>query len=252
MRFFFLSVIAFTIASCAEDSSQPFEKKSNRLPFIGHVDIIDIEEDGVKKKDTLFETIAYFDFLNEDSVLVTNETYENKVWVAEFFFASCPTICPTMTINMRYIQNKLKIYPNIKFLSHTVNPEYDSPRVLKKYAQKMRIDESNFNFVTGDKDEIYEIAKSYFVNVSEDELAPGGFLHSEFLVIVDKEGRVRSGYSNFICNTCQATSKKYTLTCPSTGEKNTMKGNVLGSYDGTKDFVIKDMIKDTIQISVKI
>ena len=149
-----------------------------------------------------------------------------------------------MTINMRYIQNKLKIYPNIKFLSHTVNPEYDSPSVLKKYAQKMRIDESNFNFVTGDKDEIYEIAKSYFVNVSEDELAPGGFLHSEFLVIVDKEGRVRSGYSNFVCNTCQATSKKYTLTCPSTGEKNTMRGNALGSYDGTKDFVIKDMIKD--------
>ena len=105
---------------------------------------------------------------------------------------------PTMTINMRYIQNKLKIYPNIKFLSHTVNPEYDSPSVLKKYAQKMRIDESNFNFVTGDKNEIYEIAKSYFVNVSEDELAPGGFLHSEFLVIVDKEGRVRSGYSNFM------------------------------------------------------
>ena len=68
--------------------------------------------------------------------------------------------------------------------------------------------------------------------------------HSEFLVIVDKEGRVRSGYSNFVCNTCQATSKKYTLTCPSTGEKNTMKGNALGSYDGTKDFVIKDMIKD--------
>ena len=71
----------------------------------------------------------------------------------------------------------------------------------------MRIDESNFNFVTGDKDEIYEIAKSYFVNVSEDELAPGGFLHSEFLVIVDKEGRVRSGYSNFVCNTCQQLPK---------------------------------------------
>ena len=110
----------------------------------------------------------------------------------------------------------------------------------------MRIDESNFNFVTGDKNQIYEIAKSYFVNVSEDELAPGGFLHSEYLVIIDKEGRVRSGYSNFMCSTCQTTYKKYSLTCPSTGEKNTMRGNAVGSYDGTKDFVIKDMIKEGI------
>ena len=188
--------------------------------------------------------IPPFAFLNQDSVIVTNSDYDDNIYIANFIFTTCPTICPTMTINMRYIQNKLKIYPNIKFLSHTVNPEYDTPSILKKYAQKMRIDESNFNFVTGDKNEIYDIAKSYFVNASEDEFAPGGFLHSEYLVIIDKEGRVRSGYSNFICNTCQATSKKYTLTCPSTGEKNTMKGNAIGSYDGTKDFVIKDMIKD--------
>ena len=103
-----MSIIAFTIASCAEDSSQPFEKKSNRLPFIGHVDVIDIEDNGIKKKDTLFETIAYFDFLNEDSVLVTNETYENKVWVAEFFFASCPTICPIMNVQMSRLYDWLK------------------------------------------------------------------------------------------------------------------------------------------------
>ena len=188
--------------------------------------------------------IPPFSFLNQDSVIVTNSDYDGNIYIANFIFTTCPTICPTMTINMRYIQNKLKIYPNIKFLSHTVNPEYDSPSILKEYAKRMRIDESNFNFVTGDKNEIYEIAKSYFVNASEDELAPGGFLHSEYLVIIDKEGRVRSGYSNFMCSTCQTTSKKYTLRCPSTGEKNTMKGNAVGSYDGTKDFVIKDMIKD--------
>ena len=188
--------------------------------------------------------IPPFSFINQDSIIVTNSDYDGSIYIANFIYTTCPTICPAMTINMRYIQNKLKIYPNVKFLSHTVNPEYDSPSVLKKYAEKMRIDESNFNFVTGDKDEIYEIAKSYFVNVLEDELAPGGFLHSEFLVIVDKEGRVRSGYSNFVCSTCQVTSKKYTLSCPKTGEKNTMEGNPVGSYDGTKDFVIKDMIKD--------
>jgi len=188
--------------------------------------------------------IPPFSFLNQDSIMVTNEDYKDDIYIANFIFTTCPTICPTMTINMRYIQNKLKIYPNLKFLSHTVNPEYDTPKRLKKYAQKMRVDESNFNFVTGDKSEIYDIAKSYFVNASEDTLAPGGFLHSEYLVIIDKEGRVRSGYSNFMCSTCQKTYKKYSLTCPATGEKNTLKGNPVGSYDGTKDFVIKDMIKD--------
>ena len=95
---------------------------------------------------------------------------------------------------MRYIQHELSKYPNIKFLSHTVNPNYDTPEILKQYATKMRIDESNFNFVTGDKDEIYKIAESYFVNASEDELAPGGFLHSEKMMLIDQFGRIRGYY----------------------------------------------------------
>jgi len=188
--------------------------------------------------------IPPFSFLNQDSITVTNADYDGNIYIANFIFTTCPTICPTMTINMRYIQDELKIYPNIKFISHTVNPEYDTPSRLKKYAQKMRINESNFNFLTGDKKDIYDIAMSYFVNASEDELAPGGFLHSEYLVIIDKEGRVRSGYSNFICDLCQSTSKKSTVACSSCGKEKTMKGNPVGSYDGTKDFVIKDMIKD--------
>lgn len=188
--------------------------------------------------------IPPFSFLNQDSLVVTNADYEGNIYIANFIFTTCPTICPTMTINMRYIQDKLKIYPNVKFLSHTVNPEYDTPSILKQYARRMRINESNFNFVTGDKEEIYDVAMSYFVNASEDSIAPGGFLHSEYLVIIDKEGRVRSGYSNFMCDFCQTTSKKSTVGCPSCGKENAMKGNPVGSYDGTKDFVIKDMIKD--------
>ena len=129
-------------------------------------------------------------------------------------------------------------------MSHTVNPKYDTPEILKQYATKMRIDESNFNFVTGDKEEIYKMASSYFVNASEDELAPGGFLHSEYLVLVDKEGRVRSGYSNFTCSKCGETSKNSKLSCSNCNEKYTYVGNPVGSYDGTKDFVIKDLIKD--------
>lgn len=188
--------------------------------------------------------IPPFSFINQNRDTITNADYDDNIYVANFIFTTCPTICPTMTINMRYIQSELSIYPNIKFLSHTVNPEYDTPERLKQYAKRMRIDESNFNFVTGAKEDIYDIARSYFVNAQEDELAPGGFLHSEYLVIIDREGRVRSGYSNFICTGCDTSSKKPNLDCSDCGPESVMKGNPVGSYDGTKDFVIKDMIKD--------
>lgn len=188
--------------------------------------------------------IPEFKFLNQNNDSITNKDYKGNIYIANFIFTTCPTICPTMTINMRYIQSKLSIYPNIKFLSHTVNPNYDTPKVLKRYAQKMRIDESNFNFVTGDKDEIYKIAKYYFVNTSEDELAPGGFLHSEYLIIIDKEGRVRSGYSNFICSECGSSSKRSKIACLDCGTEHSYIGNPVGSYDGTQDFVIKNLIKD--------
>ena len=188
--------------------------------------------------------IPSFEFTNQNGDKVSNQDYKDDIYLANFIFTTCPTICPTMTINMRYVQEKMKIYPNIKFISHTVNPEYDTPKILKEYAKRMRVNEDNFNFVTGNKKEIYNIAKSYFVNVAEDKIAPGGFLHSEYLVLVDRDGRIRSGFTNYICSTCQTTSKKYTDTCPKTGEKNTMKGNPFGSYDGTQDFVIKDLIKD--------
>lgn len=189
-------------------------------------------------------TIPEFSFINQNNDTITNADYDGNIYIANFIFTTCPTICPAMTINMRYIQDELSKYPNIKFLSHTVNPNYDTPEILKQYATKMRIDESNFNFVTGDKEEIYKMAASYFVNASEDELAPGGFLHSEYLVLVDKEGRVRSGYSNFTCSKCGETSKNSKLSCSNCNEKYTYVGNPVGNYDGTKDFVIKDLIKD--------
>jgi hypothetical protein len=143
---------------------------------------------------------------------------------------------------MRNVQNELKKYPNIKFLSHTIDPNYDTPKILKQYATKYRIDESNFNFVTGDLEEIRKIAESYLLSVPEGDLDLD--LHSKQFVIVDKEGRVRSGYSNFICNNCGHSTKKSKLSCSDCGEKSTYVGNPVGSYDGTKDHVMKDMIDD--------
>ena len=115
---------------------------------------------------------------------------------------------------MRYIQQELRVYPNIKFLSHTVDPLNDTPEKLLQYAIKMRADLSNWNFVTGSKQDLYNIASKYLVSVREDISAEGGFLHSESFILIDKEGRIRSG------------------TDP------------IGVYDGTKDLDIKHLVED--------
>jgi protein SCO1/2 len=163
-------------------------------------------------------TIPEFSFINQNNDSITNADYNGSIYVANFFFTNCPTICPIMTNKMKYVQDKLSVYPNIKFLSHTVDPQNDSPEKLLEYANSMQSDLSNWNFVTGEKKEIYKIAASYFVNVSKDELAPGGFLHSEYFLLIDKKGQVRSGID--------------------------INGNPYGAYDGTSDKEIKTLIKD--------
>jgi protein SCO1/2 len=124
---------------------------------------------------------------------------------------------------MSYLQDKLSIYPNIRFLSHTVDPYNDTPEELSNYVSLMQqknvsIDLTNWDFVTGEKDKLYESAANYFVNASVDSLAPGGFLHSEYFILIDKQGRVRSGID--------------------------INGNVVGAYDGTNEVQMKDLIND--------
>jgi protein SCO1/2 len=167
--------------------------------------------------------IANFSFINQNNEVVVNDSLRGNIYIANFFFTSCPTICPVMTKNMAYVQSKLSVYPNIKFLSHTVDPLNDTPERMLDYVNNLktknvRISLSNWDFVTGDKDDLYAIAQSYFVNVSMDSLAPGGFLHSEYFVLIDKEGRVRSGIDQ--------------------------NNNVVGVYDGTNDAQMKDLVND--------
>ncbi len=168
-------------------------------------------------------SIDDFSFINQDNDTITRDSLLGSIYVASFFFTSCPTICPTMTRNMSYLQDKLSVYPNIRFLSHTVDPDNDTPEKLSDYVnlmhqQNISIDLSNWDFVTGDKDKLYESAANYFVNASIDSLAPGGFLHSEYFILVDKQARVRSGID--------------------------INGNVVGAYDGTNEAQMKDLIND--------
>jgi protein SCO1/2 len=168
-------------------------------------------------------SIDDFSFINQDNDTITKDSLAGSIYVANFFFTSCPSICPIMTRNMSYLQDKLSVFPNIRFLSHTVDPVNDTPDKLKSYVNLMQqkninINLSNWDFVTGDKDKLYQSAANYFVNASVDSLAPGGFLHSEYFILIDKQGRVRSGI-----------------------DKN---GNAVGAYDGTNEVQMKDLIND--------
>src|SRR5690606_32852331 len=107
--------------------------------------------------DTIYHTIADYSFVNQDSIIVTPETFDNKVYVADFFFTSCPTICPVMKSQMLRVYEAFEDEDQVKFLSHTIDPTYDTVALLKDYAERLGVDNDKWHFVTGDKEDIYEI-----------------------------------------------------------------------------------------------
>jgi protein SCO1/2 len=167
-------------------------------PFYGPKETkVVVDEYGVETIDTIYHTIPSFAFANQNGEIVTNADYDGKIYVADFFFTRCPTICPKMTANMVRLQWKLKddAFADIKFLSHTIDPRHDSVEVLKSYAQDAGADENRWNFVTGSQEEIYEVGQQgYFLSAMEDSLAPGGYLHSGLFVLIDRERHIRGIY----------------------------------------------------------
>lgn len=162
------------------------------LPYYGERETVTSTSNGETLTDTIYHKIADFSLLNQSGKTVTRKDLEGKIYIADFIFTTCPTICPKMGTNMAHLQDKLKNYPDVMFVSHTVDPDHDSVEVLAQYAQEIHADTSSWMFLTGDRDEIYELGvKSYLLPVGEDVLAPGGFLHSEQFVLVDREGHIR-------------------------------------------------------------
>tara|TARA_B100000795_G_scaffold263794_1_gene243418 strand:- start:5084 stop:5740 length:657 start_codon:yes stop_codon:yes gene_type:complete len=202
-----LLAVLFCIAGLSSCSS----KKNEKLAFVGPQQIIN--------GDTLFHIVPKFTLINQNKDSISNSDLAGKVYVADFFFTTCPSICPIMTNNLVKVQRAFKGIENFALVSHTVNPDFDREDVLKEYAAKMHADTTNWHFLTGTKEAIYNTAfHGYFANAGEDELAPGGFLHSEYFILVDGLGRVRSGYDK--------------------------QGNVKGVYDGTKDQDILQLVND--------
>lgn len=168
-------------------------QKNEKLPIMGRTEYKEVNG----KIDTIFHTIPEFEFVDQDSVTVTGESFDDKIYVADFFFGTCPTICPVMKQQMLRVYEAFKDNPNFGILSHTIDPEHDTVAYLKEYSLRIGVeDNSVWKFVTGDQDEIYEIgsAEGYLVPVGEDADAPGGFIHSGAFILVDKQKRIRGLY----------------------------------------------------------
>ncbi|MCL6266908.1 SCO family protein [Flagellimonas myxillae] len=145
-----------------------------------------------KKK---YHTINDFELINQNGEVVTQANYQDKIYIADFFFTTCPTICPIMTKNMVEIQNSIKDNSDVLLLSHSVTPDIDSVAQLKKYALEKGVIDSKWNLVTGDKRQIYELArKSYLAVKTDGDGGPYDMIHTENFILVDKERRIRGFY----------------------------------------------------------
>ena len=146
-----------------------------------------IEANGEPKK------VPPFSFINQNGKTITNKDYEGKVYVIEFFFTTCPTICPRMNKNLVQIQNTFKDFEDFGVASFTINPDYDTPEVLKKYAEQYGITNPNWNLLTGDKDTIYKLAnEGFYLYAAQNEDDIVGFEHSGSFALIDKNGFIRS------------------------------------------------------------
>ena len=141
-----------------------------------------------------YHKISDFELINQNGKTITQEYYKNKIYVADFFFTTCQSICPIMTKNMLDLQNELKNDKEILLLSHTVMPEIDSVQQLKKYAIENNIDEKKWNLVTGDKKQIYDLARKSYLAVEDSEFGDFDMIHTENFMLIDKERQIRGFY----------------------------------------------------------
>ena len=142
-----------------------------------------------------YHTIADFSLTNQNGETITQEDYKDKIYIADFFFTTCPTICPIMTKNMADLQLEISDDDDVLLLSHTVTPEIDSVAQLKKYAIEKGVDDSKWNLVTGDKKQIYDLArKSYLAVKTDGDGGPFDMIHTENFILVDKHKRIRGFY----------------------------------------------------------
>lgn len=187
-----LFVLSGIIIYLFYNALQPRELLRVYQPADFNSELMDSSITHVKK----YHTIADFSLVNQNGENITQEDYKDKIYIADFFFTTCPTICPRMTENMAFIQEEVKNDPDILLVSHSVTPEIDSVPQLKKYALEKGVIDEKWNLLTGDKKQIYELArKSYLAVKTDGDGGPYDMIHTENFILVDKERRIRGAYN---------------------------------------------------------
>ena len=188
--FLVVSVCTLLLTAC---NNQP-----KKLPILGRTTYQEVNG----KTDTIYHTIPDYQFIDQDSAIVTPTTFEEKVYVADFFFGTCPTICPVMKQQMLRVYDVYKNHPEFAILSHTIDPDHDTIPYLKDFSERIGVmDNTVWHFVTGVKDEIYDIGqRGYMVAATEDPTEPGGYIHSGAFILVDKKRRIRGFYDGTKAN----------------------------------------------------
>ena len=187
-KLIFIYFLSLILNSCVLDSNK-------QLPIYNPSDfdskLVDKSLRNIKKN----HTVKDFNLVNQNGIIVTSKDYENKIYIVDFFFTSCPSICPIMTDNMLKVQDEFFNNDNIKLLSLSVTPEIDDVKVLKKYAIEKGVNDSKWNITTGSKKHIYELArKSYFAVVDQGDGGMQDFIHTPNFILVDTKKQIRGIY----------------------------------------------------------
>ncbi|MFT7071291.1 SCO family protein [Patiriisocius sp. Uisw_017] len=187
-----------TIEGVSENGDARTNSKKD-MPILSNDEIAILEDEekkGTKISEVVLlehQTVAPFSFTNQNGETITNDAYKGKVYVVEFFFSTCPSICPIMNTNMLKIENEFKDEDDFGIASITIDPEHDTVQVLKEYAEGYEVSHQNWNFLTGDKTEILKLSNEGFkLYAAKDDNEDGGFSHSGLFALVDKRGIVRS------------------------------------------------------------
>lgn len=167
------------------------------LPILGNYDIEYSLVNGKEVSDTIYQKIPFFYYTNQDSIIVKSTDIKNKVWIADFFFTTCSTICPKMTKQMKRLQKMTKdLASEVQFISFSINPRHDQPHVFKNYIKHHQIDDTNWLFLTGNEEETHRLGiENFLVASMRDASAQDGYAHSEAFTLVDKSGYVRGVYN---------------------------------------------------------
>lgn len=191
--FITLGVLSVIILSLFYNALKPKKQLPIYTPAMVNPELVDslVQHENNKLK----HTIADFSFKNQNNEIITQNHYEGVIYVADFFFTTCPTICPIMTDNMVWLQEQIKDMPDVKLLSFSVTPDIDTPEVLRAYADEKGVIDSKWNLLTGDKKEIYYLARQSFLAVKTTTVGElYDMVHTENFILVDKNKRIRGFY----------------------------------------------------------